>query len=96
MTPITDIVDYLMIYCPHCKTGQFVTEWGTKTCRYEKCGKNFDVFYDPELLLKEAIQMRKDNEKLMKRLIPKQRKPAVLQKYLTGSWVLVPQGPENH
>lgn len=95
MIPIKDITDSLMVFCPHCKTGQFLTEWGTKTCRYEKCGKDFEVPYDPELLLREAIQLKKDNERLMKRLIPMKRKPAILQKYPTGGWVLIPQGPEE-
>lgn len=80
--------------CPHCKTGQFITEWGMKKCQYEKCGKEFDVPYNPEMLLLEAVKLRKSYDELLEHLgniRSMKPKPAKLQRILTG-WILVPQG----
>jgi hypothetical protein len=94
MISIKVITDSILMNCPHCKTGQFIEEWGTKKCRYEKCGKEFDVPYNPELLLLEAIKLRKSYDELLEQLgnvRSVKPKPSKLQKVLTG-WILVPQG----
>lgn len=92
MTNIKDITDYIVVICPKCNNAQLITEWGIRKCRYIGCDNEFEVKYNPELLLIEAVKLKKSFEQYMISKTPLPPKPAKLQKYPNGGWVLVPQG----
>ncbi len=92
MIPITDICDFLVVVCPKCKTGQFVKEWGVQKCYFEGCDKHkFDVPYNPELLLKEAVKVKKQFDDYVFIHRPKREKPGRMQKTPDG-WIFVRSG----
>lgn len=92
MTPISAICDSVIVVCPKCKTGQMIKEWGLKKCRFEGCGNEWEVPYDPELLVKEAVTLKKQIDRLVANRTYAKWKPPALQRLPTGGWVEIPQG----
>ena len=94
MIPISSICDSVVVFCPKCKTGQLVREWGLKKCGFIGCGNEWEIPYDPELLIKEAVNVKKQLDRIVANKTYSKWKPPLLQKLPTGGWMTVPQGYE--
>lgn len=91
MIEISELCKYIIVTCPKCNNGNYVRYWGKQKCRYQNCDNEWDVSYDPELLLKEAIIIKKQFDNLLNTRGNYKYVPPILQKISSGGYIGVHQ-----
>ena len=80
--------------CPHCSMIQFLEAWGPQTCRYEKCGKDYEAAFSEAWFMKQIL----DKLTSIKSVKPEPNgrwewQSPLLQKVNAG-WIVVDQPPK--
>ena len=96
MIQITDITPYLMVVCPKCHTGQFLTQWGKRKCLYEGCGGELEIEYNLQTTT-QLLEIAAKELASHKKIPMTEYRPALpyMRRYPNGDIIPMPMPPTD-